>query len=191
MHYHAEVWIPHTEDIESQVAKAMEPDEEHGGFWDWYQVGGRWKGAHAPDYDPEKDRAHMVKCDLCNGTGVRPGGKEQFGEKWFAANNGCNGCQGKGEKLEWPTQWQPHEGDVMAVREIQDTLGCHTLVTPEGIFEREVHNPDWDHDKPFDENRAAGREYMLPNPVFDGKVAVFLRGKGVAAGYLVTVDYHN
>jgi hypothetical protein len=37
-----------------------------------------------------------IPCDICNGTGIRPGGKEQFGAEWFAGCNGCNGCNGKG-----------------------------------------------------------------------------------------------
>lgn len=54
MHYHCEVVIPPTADIEAAVASIMKPfneqpecDEEERSshaFWDWYVIGGRWAG---------------------------------------------------------------------------------------------------------------------------------------------------
>ena len=53
MHYHAEVWIPDTEDVEGRVAEAMAPYQEVEDYdkysklpfhWDWYQIGGAMEG---------------------------------------------------------------------------------------------------------------------------------------------------
>lgn len=52
MHYHCEIVMPPTEDIDGAVAKVMERfdencyDDEHHApkFWDWYVCGGRWGG---------------------------------------------------------------------------------------------------------------------------------------------------
>lgn len=52
-HYHCEIVMPPTDDIEGAVSKIMEKFDENGsdengspnrGFWDWYVIGGRWAG---------------------------------------------------------------------------------------------------------------------------------------------------
>lgn len=53
MHYHLEIIMPPTEDIESAVRQVMRPfneqadDEDFGRyrFWDWWVIGGRFAGA--------------------------------------------------------------------------------------------------------------------------------------------------
>jgi hypothetical protein len=64
MHYHAEVHITSTEDVDAQVAAIMAPFDENQhpkkGIWDWYQIGGRWTGAH-DGYDPESDPENSGK----------------------------------------------------------------------------------------------------------------------------------
>lgn len=55
MHMHLEVLMPPTDNVEEALAKIMAPFDEGGsdeegnpnthGFWDWYQIGGRWGGA--------------------------------------------------------------------------------------------------------------------------------------------------
>ena len=52
MHYHCEIIMPPTDDIESAVKTALDPfsthlegDERHeAAFIDWYVIGGRWHG---------------------------------------------------------------------------------------------------------------------------------------------------
>jgi len=48
MHYHCEVIMPPTEDIEGALQTILAPfDENHQaelGFWDWYVIGGRFAG---------------------------------------------------------------------------------------------------------------------------------------------------
>ena len=55
MHYHLEIVMPPTMDIDAAVAEILEPFNEQGededvhrpshAFWDWWVIGGRWSGA--------------------------------------------------------------------------------------------------------------------------------------------------
>lgn len=53
MHFHLEIIMPPTDDVEAAVAKIMAPFNERdesedadrrAQFWDWYVIGGRWSG---------------------------------------------------------------------------------------------------------------------------------------------------
>lgn len=92
--------------------------------WDWWQIGGRWTAAFAgDDYDPSKDRKNMEVCWLCRGTGKR---------KDMVSVNGCNGCEGTGIAVKWPTQWAQHEGNVALVKTAIGKVTPFAVVTPEG-----------------------------------------------------------
>ena len=50
MHYHLEVVLPPTDDIEGQIENVLHEfdegnEEAYYAFWDWYVIGGRWTGA--------------------------------------------------------------------------------------------------------------------------------------------------
>jgi len=102
--------------LEAAVSEAMGPSEDDGGFWDWYQIGGRWTGLF-DGYDPEKDPANIVVCDLCHGTGRRD---DELGKSLRTKNPEytCNGCSGEGKRAEWPTQWKFHPGDLMPIENL-------------------------------------------------------------------------
>ena len=185
MHMHAEIWVSTTEDVEGQVEKIMAPYSENiegnnKAFWDWYQIGGRWKGEHVKGYDPSEDPEHIEECSLCKGTGRRPDA-ESFGPGWIEANNGCNGCQGKGVAVQYPTQWGPHEQDVMAVADAPDDLSSYTLVAKGKVFHKQVFN--------YDEEKGEG---SFEETDYQGvTVKARLKELGIENGYLVTVDYHS
>lgn len=81
---------------------------------DWCQIGGRWSGLLDSDYDPAQDpRNREDKCWLCQGTGKRPD---------MEVADGCNGCQGKGWKVKWPTQWVDVPGNYMLAAELLDRI---------------------------------------------------------------------
>jgi hypothetical protein len=112
-----------TEDqIEEAVAEQMTPFDENGAWfsngsrWDWYVVGGRFTGL-LDGYDPTEDPVNMVVCNLCQGSGIRPGGREQFGDVWFEGCNGCNGCHGKGKHVAF--HYEPHAKDVMRLADLK------------------------------------------------------------------------
>lgn len=71
--------------------------------WDWWQVGGRYSGKFAPDYDPNEDPANRQICRLCQGTGTRMDMK---------VANGCNGCSGTGIETKWPSTWRNHGNQI-------------------------------------------------------------------------------
>jgi len=187
MHYHVEVYIPKgeesatptPEDVEGIVSEILEPyNEERGGnnssfAWDWYEIGGRWKGAHVPGYDIETDPANIETCRICNGTGIRPNGLSDFGVEWFRSTNGCNGCNGTGKAVKWPTQFSPHPKDVIPVSEVPDCLSCYVLIMNGKAYETER----WTG-KAFKKTKFKGNAYLL------------LKSLGITEGYLVTVDCH-
>lgn len=123
MHFLLYALLPKgTKNVEKALARRMAPyDENNRGldpdnddgrrfFYDWYQIGGRYTG-RLSGYDPEKDPKNIETCNLCNGTGVRPA--DQFVTvALMEACGGCNGCCGVGKRVKWPTQWEPHDGDI-------------------------------------------------------------------------------
>lgn len=112
---HKEDWVP---DPNGAVDEDGEPEGELVGFWNWYQIGGRWKGALVSEYDSSKDPDHIETCWLCNGTGRRTDVPEADWEAYKAGPmNGCNRCKGTGRMETWPTKWAPHPRDVMPVAE--------------------------------------------------------------------------
>lgn len=125
MHSHAEVWIPdngNADKIKQYVSIAMQPyHEEAGGWWDWWQVGGRWTGCK-DGYNPEKDPSNIQTCEYCHGTGKRTD---------IIVTNGCNACKGTGKRVVWPTQWRFHKGDICHVNDVPDNLQCSTLLLAE------------------------------------------------------------
>jgi len=91
------ILIVKADDKDEAQTRAEEFLEQYGDgdVWDWYAFGGRWTGL-LDGYEPDKDPNNIKVCDLCGGTGKRVD---------MVVENGCNGCQGKGEAVTWPTQW--------------------------------------------------------------------------------------
>jgi hypothetical protein len=137
MHYSNLVIVPKTDDVEAAVKEAMGPHEDDGGFWDWYQIGGRFTG-YLDGYDPERDSRNIVACEFCNGIGevVVEVGVGDSPRK-------CRRCNGTGFETKWPTRWASHPGDVIPIEDLTDKgyLGFYRIVCPRGIFERERYVP--------------------------------------------------
>lgn len=197
MHCHVELWVPDlSEDLEGLVAKELvEFFEDEGrnesGWWDWYQIGGRWKGAHVPDYDPEQDKDHLTACFLCGGSGVRPE---------MNLDNGCNGCNGTGQRTDWPTRWNMHPKDIIPTSECPNDLTCYRLVldknglnqvydTPAAVLREILGEDRVMSTEYFDYNRPIGD--MLVKTGWDGKVKDTLTRLGITGGYLITLDCHS
>jgi hypothetical protein len=169
MHYGALVILPgcYTGDISEAVEKMMAPYDEsleielspidpeypdepqymHNprSFWDWWQIGGRWTG-YLSDYDPHLDPANVETCLICHGSGMR---NDALGRNARAANpdHTCNGCDGKGAHVSWPTQWQSHPGDIQrwsAVKEqiLSGDKSFYTVLAGEQVAHKEIYVPD-------------------------------------------------
>jgi hypothetical protein len=171
MHYHAEVWIKDANHVMEDVNAAMLPHKEFfnedtsGGFWDWYQIGGRWCGEHDPLYDPSKDPNNQRPCTYCGTTGKRT---------WPDGVKVCNVCGGTGIETLWPTEWEPVEKDIIPVSEVTDNYVCYTLILPNDVV---LHKETWVNHTWED--------------TWDGNVKNALREYSIKDGFLVTVDYHN
>lgn len=137
---------PNTEDPIGMVAELLAPyyeEDNDDGWWDWYQIGGRWTGA-LDGYDPTTDPRNSEVCSLCRGTGTRPDAA-QFGAEWMEWAKGCNGCHGTGIAEKWPTQWVDHPGDIARLGDVREKLaerGPYRVVGPELLVCAETYNPD-------------------------------------------------
>jgi hypothetical protein len=49
------------------------------GYWDWYQIGGRWSGYFDKAYNADEDPANVERCIHCRGTGRR---KDKTAVEW-------------------------------------------------------------------------------------------------------------
>ena len=172
MHYLAYVLIGPDGDPEAQVEALMAPHRENfdvepsTGFWDWYQIGGRWSG-HLDGYDPEKDPKNIEKCTLCGATGKR------FD---MVVASGCNGCSGNGVRLAWPTQWVKHLGDVQSASvAVAKAEMPYTLVTEGVVLQKEV----WD-----------GSDFTKTDD-FETRAKALLLEHASRNGRVVVVDYHS
>ncbi len=120
--------------IKNKVANAMGPHEDDGGFWDWYQIGGRWTGIF-DEYDPATDQQNVEICGYCGGTGFRNDSVGLDARKTNASYT-CNACgeydntnnkwthgpHGPGRKLKWPTQWTPYKGDIIPIENLTQEM---------------------------------------------------------------------
>jgi hypothetical protein len=125
-------------EVDDVVAPMMAPFDEtenDDGWWDWWQVGGRWTGVWS-EYNPTTDPANIETCKLCGGTGTR---------RDMTLVNGCNGCGGKGAAVTWPTQWVAVDDDIVPVplvtRGPENTSLPIYLVLPDG---RCLQRETWD-----------------------------------------------
>ena len=208
MHYSAYVLIPGEGDVDELVAEAMSPYDENRdveqvtedgetywhnpvGFWDWYQIGGRWTG-QLSGYDPDSDPSLLEVCNLCQGTGQR---NDEAGRSSRAANPDytCNGCDGKGKHPVWPTQRPRHDGDI------QDALVVLPSLTEDKTpFSFIVHGSE----------SVAHRERYVPGGSIGGgkfvedfppdrmlaliyRTIAARREAGHEGDRLVVVDYHS
>jgi hypothetical protein len=202
MHYHAEVYIPpNVNEVKEYIEEVMVPHSEYyqeedgpeeyneNGIYDWYQIGGRWMGAHTNyDYDPTSDPQNTQTCNICGGTGFR---NDPIGLKFReeASSYTCNGCGvfdeetkqwthskfGPGIKVKWPTQWVEYDGDVIDIKQLKDDFSCYTLIVGDKVFLCE----NW-----------TGKEFVT-NCEFDGNVIKKLTEFGITEGRVATVDYHS
>jgi hypothetical protein len=140
MHYGALViFSSRPKELDSAMESVMRDGKDI--YWDWYQIGGRWTGTLS-GYDPDSDPANIEVCGFCNGTGNRPD---------MDVANGCNGCQGKGKHVKWPTQWAKHPGDIVPVSQLTgDAIEknfLYVVLSDHGFFSGERYEPWRTEDK--------------------------------------------
>ena len=179
MHGLAYVLIPPSGDVDLLVEASMKPHQEddglRSGWWDWFQIGGRFSG-RLDGYDPFSDPRNVAPCRLCGGTGRRPDA-DLFGSEWLEWSGGCNGCKGTGKELVWPTRWARHPGDVAELSAVSvnfaDSLA---LVAGECGVARER----W----------VDGKWAEMEDSEYEAAVAALI-GSAPRAARVVVVDFHN
>jgi len=202
MHFLAFVIIPkRSKNIEAAVAKAMAPfsEEDHSrGFWDWYQIGGRWSG-HLSGYDPGNDPKNIVDCKWCHASGIRTdnvGKANGFPTmalspeiaKQVGRDTGyCNGCGGLGRHTTWPTEWGTHTGDVQPASAALEACkqGAseaadkwpHTLIANGEALRRDRY--------------VLTKRDFVQTPDFEKKVLATLAKAAKAGDVVVVVDCHS
>lgn len=97
--------------------------------WDWWTIGGRWTGSIS-GFDAYNAPENQERCDGCFGTGIRPGGREEFGEEWFKGTNGCNGCKGTGKRAKWTLN--DHDGDIQLVENVKKDFVPFAIIDADG-----------------------------------------------------------
>lgn len=163
MHFSCVVGVPAGSNDTHQAVENIlapfffdDPDAGNNAFWDWWQIGGRFTGYFAPNYNPETDPRNMETCDLCAGTGMRDWSGCDVTPEWIEECGGCNGCRGVGVRLKWPTQWAPFELDRVthdqAVRFFNSddcmlpyrvVIGEQVIASDEFDGEKFVATPNW------------------------------------------------
>ena len=156
-------------DAEGQGSKS--PRIVQDSKWDWWVIGGRWTGELDSDYDPRTDPRNLIPCDLCNGTGDKPGWvtyetedghpfdpfrsampidpetlaewgvTRKFKDDRAEKCNGCDACHGTGKRVKWSLE--PFDGDAIPVRDIPDDTTPFAVVTPDGEWHERGHMGWW------------------------------------------------
>jgi len=103
---HVYAWAIGEEGADDLMAPFQSNDES--GYWDFFQVGGRWTGALDDTYDSRKDPRNMEPCLICKGS------KDKVAT--------CRACQGSGTGVKWPTGWAPFDGDTTTVGHVKQLL---------------------------------------------------------------------
>jgi hypothetical protein len=185
-HYYClAVLPPGTENIVEAIDELMAPHvegydeaaDELSGWWDWYQIGGRWTGV-LDGYDPSADPRNSEVCYLCHGTGTRTD---------MVVANGCNGCAGTGIKEKWPTDWAKHPGDIARLGDVRAKIAedarPYRVIGPEIMAVVETYNPEGTHydDEPYE----TAKFQRHPQVVLDAIDSLY------DDCIVVVVDYHN
>jgi len=154
-------------DVLEEVTRLMAPFDENdeafseGSRWDWWVVGGRWDGSiRGLDWLDLKEL-----CRICNGTGERPRGLEEFGQAWYDGCNGCNGCDGTGESSVWPSddRYTSLGRNRCRLSEVHSDYTMTAFVNPDGEW-IERARMGWfgssipDEDGKTEEDKAEGYE---------------------------------
>lgn len=210
MHYLAFVIVPPQEKYryKEYVDEVMEPTSENDGEneegkWDWYQIGGRWTG-FLTGYDPAADPANIEKCDICGGTGKR---NDELGieARKKDPTYTCNGCEGKGERPKWPTQWRQYDGDVVPVAVAIDKIagkewGPHDIVTPDGKWLKPNASVAGEHEmakrmleklKPEEDTDNWMKQYADKQLAMRGDGSTIDILKKFPDHFVVVLDYHS
>ncbi len=156
-HYTCAVILPPGKDLPLRLEELLAPYDENGEMfadgsrWDYWIIGGRWDG----EIKGLKWKSHTETCSQCEGTGERPGGREQFGDSWYKANNGCNGCNGTGRAEVWPSddRYTTPERNLTYMKDISPDYTPTAFVRPTGEWVEQTRKGSWGADIPDEDGK--------------------------------------
>jgi hypothetical protein len=187
MHFSVVIYLKEKEEYENQVNDILESFKEH---YDWFQIGGRWSG-NLGNSNPEDNPDNWETCSICNGTGMR---NDELGKETRKENPAytCNGCstidsngnmvyqdpKHPGQRMKWPTQWEPAEDDIIPVSNLNPKADWYAMVVEYDWIEKEFWNPNTEKYEPI--MKHAGKT-----------IKEILDMYKITDGFLVQIDCHN
>jgi len=177
MHYHLEVIMPRTKNIERSLEQIMAPFCEHDEevrhpFWDWYVIGGRWAGEKETcGYAEERMQEFIKALNDANVTvsslqmgkqEIKPESQiplvDTLWNQYFPTENGeqtpCPLFRHSDEELSGGN-WM--SCDVCLVEEIPEKLSSARVI---------IAGPSWDHDK----TGNIEAHYMISDSIWNGVI---------------------
>lgn len=149
MHYHCEIILPPTDDIEASVAAVMAEFDENAeerdhAFWDWYVIGGRWAGNKLiASYDKDRISEFYAWLSAENVTvsGLVAGKQElnppeqasKVDAKWnemfpSAAQRHCPLFNHSNDQYGQDKSRSTIDGDVMRLGDVPTRLECERVI---------------------------------------------------------------
>lgn len=187
-HYHLEIIMPPTDDIEGAIKSILAPFDENGkdedgdnnkhAFWDFYVIGGRWAGdKEKQKLDPEKLKAFYTWCDeeKITVSGLTCGKQElspatqipKVDAKWnelFPATDGsqphCPLFKHSNNQYAKGTDGALN-GDITLLKDSLDTV-CARVIIAGPSYNHEERDADNPYTGPYEAN------YMISDDVWNG-----------------------
>lgn len=204
MHYHLEIIMPPSNDIERAVGEILSPFREgaedgYHEFWDWYVIGGRWAG-HKIETALGEERISAfhgelatkgitVSCFQAGKQTISPESQipevEEIWNRHFPESKCCPLFSNYGDQY----KNNPHYPDVMLLKD-----------TPMELQSERVIIADVNYD-----NTGMEAQYMVSNEFWNGvnyqktawdgeivkAIEMYDRKKPTGDCLVVTIDYHS
>lgn len=182
MHYHCEIVMPPTDDVEAAVSQIMAPfsenepegkDEDYNSkhtFWDYWVIGGRWAGyKQEAAYDPKKLEEFNQWCrnEKITVSGLQWGKQElspadqipKVDAKWneMFRPGSTAPCP---QFLHSNRNDGPLDGDICRLADVPVGMKCSRVIVARPKFDRSAKKHSW----------AAGAEagFMLTDTAWNG-----------------------
>lgn len=196
MHYHCEILMPPTDNVESAIEAVLEKfsesnEEASQPFWDWYQIGGRWSGHHITSkFDREKlaEFHEWLQAEKVTVSGVVAGKQE------LQPASQAKKVDKKWNEMFPSEKWVPcplfsnagprFDDDICKLSEMAPALACHRFILAGPSFRNIPDEKDGKWDGPL---KAA---YMLSDEVWNGVIHMKVQWDGKVSSAIKEAAEH-